>query len=289
MPINLSTRNRGIVIVKLETRAKLWEKLLLPIMLIIFISGCVGQPKGWESLRELSNNEKDRIVKIALNTPEVLKQLETNKQYKASDVDWIAIVWDNSQWSAYWRIRSEWETDPNYNLVSESAVFYPATTIVFGDPEDWQITVAVDLDTEKSVFVQECPAQKGPQIAEAKEVTFEQLFSAPEEYGGKDIVIEGYYYQGWETIVLCEELVYSGNAPGHLIPKGKMLWIENGVPREIYDSAYQQQMMGPLERYARVRIKGKFEYGGKYGHLGGLDSQIIPSEVVLVPWSPPAE
>jgi hypothetical protein len=199
------------------------------------------------------------------------------------------MVWDNSEWSADWRIRPEWETDPNYNLVSESAVFYPAVTVISGDPEVWQITVAVDLDTEKSVFIQEYPAQKGPQKAEAKEVTFEQLLSDPEEYSGKDIVIKGYYFQGWETIVLCEELVYSGNAPGHLIPNGNMLWIENGVPREIYDSAYQQQMMGPLERYAKVRIKGKFEYGGKYGHLGGFDSQTIPSEVVLVPWSPPAE
>jgi len=275
--------------VKLETKTKLWAIATLLVILLVLVSGCAEHPKGWQSPRELTDSEKDRIVKIALNTPEVLKQLETNKQYKMRDVDWIAIVWDNSQWSAYWRILPEWETDPNYSLVLESALFYPAVTISFGDPEDWQITVAVDLDTEKSVFVQEYPAQKGPQAAEVQEVTFEQLFLAPEQYSGKDIVIEGYYYQGWETIVLCEELVYSGKAPGHLIPKGKMLWIENGVPREIYDSAYQQQMMGPLEHYAKVRIKGKFEYGGKYGHLGGFDSQIIPSEVALVPWSPPAE
>ncbi|MHA2067627.1 MAG: hypothetical protein ACXABY_24960 [Candidatus Thorarchaeota archaeon] len=189
-----------------------------------------------------------------------MKQLETNKQYKMSEVDWIAIVWDNSQWSAYWRMRPEWQTDPNYNLVPESALFYPGVTVVLGDPEDWQITVAVDLDMEKSVFVQEYPAQKGPQITE-----------------------------GWETIVLCEELVYSGKAPGHLIPKGKMLWIEQGVPKEIYDNAYQQEMMGPLERYTKVRIEGKFEYGRKYGHVGGFDSQIIPLEVDLVPWSPPSE
>jgi len=130
---------------------------------------------------------------------------------------------------------------------------------------------------------------RNQQTYEIQEVTFEQLFLTPEKYNGLDILIEGYYYQGWETIVLSEDLVYSGKAPGHLIPSGKMLWIENGVPREIYDSAYQQQMMGPLEHYAKVRIKGKFEYGGKYGHLGGFDSQIIPSEVALVPWSPPAE
>ena len=127
------------------------------------------------------------------------------------------------------------------------------------------------------------------QKSKVQEVTFEQLFLAPDQYNGKDIIIEGYYYQGWETIVLSEELVYSGNAPGHLIPEGEMLWIEQGVPKEIYDNAYQQQMMGPLERYGKVIMTGKFEYGEKYGHVGGFDSQIIPLDVELVPWSPPAE
>ncbi|MFC1592915.1 hypothetical protein ACFL4C_02760 [Candidatus Omnitrophota bacterium] len=121
------------------------------------------------------------------------------------------------------------------------------------------------------------------QKSEIQEVTFEQLFLTPEKYNGKDIIIEGYYYHGWETIVLSEELVYSGNAPGHLIPDGEMLWIEQGVPKEIYDNAYHQQTMGPLERYAKVRITGKFEHGEKYGHVGGFDSQIIPFDVELVP------
>ncbi|MFC1955897.1 hypothetical protein ACFLWZ_05155 [Chloroflexota bacterium] len=127
------------------------------------------------------------------------------------------------------------------------------------------------------------------QKSEVQEVAFEQLFLAPDQYNGKDIIIEGYYYQGWETIVLSEKLVYSGYAQGHLIPDGEMLWIEQWVPKEIYDNAYQQQMMGPLERYGKVIMTGKFEYGEKYGHVGGFDSQIIPLDVELVPWSPPAE
>ncbi|MFC1958787.1 hypothetical protein ACFLV6_02610 [Chloroflexota bacterium] len=127
----------------------------------------------------------------------------------------------------------------------------------------------------------------GGKLAQVREVTFEQLFFAPDQYSGKNIVIEGYYYQGWETTVLSEKLVYSGYAPGHLIPDGEMLWIEQGVPKEIYDNAYQQQMMGPLERYGKVRVTGKFEYGGKYGHLGGYDQQITPTETIILPWSTP--
>ena len=65
-----------------------------------------------------------------------------------------------------------------------------------------------------------------------------------------------------------------------------MLWIEGGIPQEIYDSLYQQEMMGPTERYGQIRIKGKFEYGGEYGHLGQYEYQIVPAEVWLLSWTP---
>jgi len=147
---------------KSKTRKGLWAIATLLVILVPLVSGCAGHPKGWKSPRELTDIEKDRVVEIALNTPEALRQLETENKHKTTEVDWLAIVWDNSRWSAYWHIRSEWETDPNYELVSEAAVFYPAVTIRFGEPEEWLVTVAVDLGTEKAVLVQEYPARKGP-------------------------------------------------------------------------------------------------------------------------------
>ena len=111
------------------------------------------------------------------------------------------------------------------------------------------------------------------------EFSFEQWFSEPNQYNGQEITIDGYYFKGFEIIVLSEKLHYSGQAEGHLIPTGRMLWIEGGIPTEIYDSLSQQEMMGPTERYGQIRIKGKFESGGEYGHLGQYDYQIIPSEV----------
>ena len=80
---------------KSKIRKVLWVIATSLVVLVILVSGCAGHPKGWQSPRELTGSEKDIIVKIALNTPEVLNQLETNKQYKTRDVDWIAIVWDN--------------------------------------------------------------------------------------------------------------------------------------------------------------------------------------------------
>ncbi|MFC2004746.1 hypothetical protein ACFLUY_00815 [Chloroflexota bacterium] len=117
---------------------------------------------------------------------------------------------------------------------------------------------------------------------EPSEVTFEQLMADPARYDGMDIEIEGYFYHGFETIVLSERLDPSGYAEGHLVPKGSMLWIEGGIPREIYDGLHQQQMMGPSERYGRLMIKGLFEYGGEYGHLGQFEYQLKPSLVKLL-------
>lgn len=116
----------------------------------------------------------------------------------------------------------------------------------------------------------------------AQEVTFDLLFAHPDQYNGNFITIEGFYFQGFEVNVLSEKLEYSGYAPGHLIPKGRMVWIEGGIPKEVYDGLSQQQMTGPSERYGKLSMMGKFEYGGKYGHLGGYNSQIAPTEVKLL-------
>ncbi len=45
----------------------------------LLVSGCAGHPEGLKNPRELTDTEKDRVVEIALNTPEALRQLETEK------------------------------------------------------------------------------------------------------------------------------------------------------------------------------------------------------------------
>ena len=128
---------------------------------------------------------------------------------------------------------------------------------------------------------------RGAEPAQGQEVAFEQLFSAPQQYHGKIITTESFYFHGFETIVLAGALELSGYAEGHLFPEGNMLWIEGGIPVETYDRLYQQQMMGPTERYGKIRVTGKFQYGGQYGHGGAFSHQITPSQVELLPWTPP--
>jgi len=130
-------------------------------------------------------------------------------------------------------------------------------------------------------FVVGCRTESG----RAQEVTFDQLFSSPKQYHEENVVLEGYYFSGFEVQVIAEKLDYSGYAEGHLVPNGRMIWVEAGIPKVVYDELYKQEMMGPEERYGKVRLEGEFEYGGKYGHSGEYNSQITPSKVELLEWS----
>ena len=130
-----------------------------------------------------------------------------------------------------------------------------------------------------ALLVSGCTNQNSDQD---NEVTFEQLFSNPSQYSGKDITLEGFFFLGFEIMVISEELHYSGYAEGHLTPSDRMIWIEGGVPTNIYNNLYEQNMMGPLERYGKVLIKGIFEYDGQYGHLGAYEFQITPQEIQLL-------
>jgi hypothetical protein len=113
------------------------------------------------------------------------------------------------------------------------------------------------------------------------------LTSDPVRFGGEEVTVEGFYFQGFEVQVITGRLEYSGYAEGHLAPKGEMVWVEGGIPNEVNEALYIQDMMGPEERYGKVKITGEFEYKGQYGHLGAYDSRIVPSSVKLVKWSRP--
>ena len=120
-----------------------------------------------------------------------------------------------------------------------------------------------------------------------KIVTLAELLSNPDQYDGKRVLLEGFYFHGFETIVLSERLELSGYAEGHFWPQGQKIWIEgNAIPREVYDNLHKQEMMGPVERYGKLLITGRFEHGGGFGHGGGFDAQVVPSEIELLPWSP---
>ena len=48
------------------------------------------------------------------------------------------------------------------------------------------------------------------QATKIQDVTFDQLFTDPDQYDGCYVTIDGFYFNGFEIIVLSEKLEYSG-------------------------------------------------------------------------------
>jgi len=132
-----------------------------------------------KSLRWLTDAEKDRVIEIALSTPEALKRLEKENNYETR-LSWVAIVWDNSRSSEYWGLDYEWvdekvlppppEDMPRgivMSTVPESAEFYSRVVINFGEPAQWQVAVAINPDTGKVALVEENPFRAGPTPAKS--------------------------------------------------------------------------------------------------------------------------
>jgi hypothetical protein len=128
---------------------------------LLLIAGCAEAelpPEGMESLRVLTDNEKDRVMEIALNTPEALSQLEKESIYE-TELFWAAIVWNNSQCSRLTALQLG-DVEPTPRMlqgIPESAVFYPMVFIQFGEPPRWMVQIVVDLNSEKVVLTNEYP------------------------------------------------------------------------------------------------------------------------------------
>ena len=138
-----------------------------------------SHPEGMKSLRWLTDAEKDRVIEIALNTPEALRQLEKESHYE-TNLSWIAILWDSAgyEYSEYWGFEyevvrsgiprgfSQIITPDGEKIVGfrvpEEAEIYSRVTINFGEPPRWQVSVAVNPDTGKVALVEENPFRTGP-------------------------------------------------------------------------------------------------------------------------------
>ncbi len=121
-------------------------------------------------------------------------------------------------------------------------------------------------------------------------VAFTDLISNPERYNGQDITIEGYWFDGFEIVVLAERLEPSGFAAGHLQPGGAKIWIKGGLSEEVSSQLYLQSNnpTGYPAHYGKVELTGKLEYGGQYGHMNAYQYQLTVTESRLLPWTPPA-
>jgi hypothetical protein len=148
-----------------------------------------------------------------------------------------------------------------------------ATLTVIAD-QTKTITINLTLETHSTIIP-----------TNALHITFTDLISQPERYKDQFIVIDGYWFDGFEIAVLAEYLEPSSFAPGNVQPAGTLIWIQGGLSEEVSQQLYLQpdNPTGYPAHYGKVELTGKLEYGGKYGHLDSYEFQLTVYESQLLP------
>jgi hypothetical protein len=130
-----------------------------------------------ESLRWLTEEEKAKLVEIALDTPIVQERLQKESQYR-TDIGWIALYPSSrgEGYSGYWKFeyeiveigipRGEVDMSPEGSSVKivsegvpEDAEIYPDVAIFLGEPTKLIISIAIDLESWEVIFQEERPSR----------------------------------------------------------------------------------------------------------------------------------
>jgi len=142
---------------------RLWLITTLLLMISFLMVGCARHPEGLKNPKELTDIEKNRVIEIALHTPEATEWLKKESKYRTT-LAWVSIVWWRGEASEIRYLPFEKpETDPNYQLVPQEAAWYPGVVIHFGEPSQFVIQVAVDLAKGKAVDVMSSPDLSSPE------------------------------------------------------------------------------------------------------------------------------
>jgi len=120
-------------------------------------------------------------------------------------------------------------------------------------------------------------------------ITFSDLVSRADRYNGKTVTFEAFYFSGFEISALSESVGPADSGPWRIVPRGTLIWVKGGIPRELIDRLYGQTdtPSGYPERVGRLKVTGMFETGGRYGHLDAYEYQITITEAEVLEWSPP--
>jgi hypothetical protein len=120
-------------------------------------------------------------------------------------------------------------------------------------------------------------------------LTFSQLITDSKKYNGQTVTLEAFYFSGFEISALSESVGPSTSGIWRIVPKGTLVWVESGIPQGTFDKLYRQidTLSGYAESIGRLKITGKFETGGKYGHLDAYEHKIAITQAELLEWTPP--
>jgi hypothetical protein len=136
---------------------------VLLVLAVLLADGCIGHPKGIDSLRWLTDAEKERVIEIALDTPEAAGAREAYGYYEAS-LRWVAINWCFHHATDLYGLDYECVEEGIPENIPESAELYSRVDIEFGEPPRELIRVAVNPDTGKVAYVESYGLKKVPTV-----------------------------------------------------------------------------------------------------------------------------
>jgi hypothetical protein len=116
------------------------------------------------------------------------------------------------------------------------------------------------------LIVSSCATNK---TSKPKFVELVDLIAIPERYNGKNIRSNGIYVRGFECSALGVSTYKKDNAVYLTEPT---IWIES-ANIESKTNCFTMDLFPPAE-FCTIKISGIFEYGDRYGHLGGYKFQI---------------
>jgi hypothetical protein len=120
-------------------------------------------------------------------------------------------------------------------------------------------------------------------------LTFPQLIADADKYNGQTVTFEAFDFSGFEISALAASLGPSSSNPSRIVPEGDLIWIKGGITEDLFNRLYTQSdtPSGYPEHFGKVKVTGKFETGGQYGHMNAYRYQITITSAELLEWSPP--
>jgi hypothetical protein len=116
---------------------------------------------------------------------------------------------------------------------------------------------------------------------------FTLLTTHPADYNGKEVTLDAFIFTGFEISALAGGLSHPGGST-RWTPVQPLIWLAGSIPQSVLDALHTQTdtPSGYAEHFGKIRVTGKFEYGGKYGHLDAYKFRLTASTSSILAWNP---
>ena len=135
----------------------LWLAASLLVVMILVVSSCTSK-----AIKPLTDDEKNTMVEVALNHPEVSKWLEGSDVY-STEAGWVVIAWEGSQavgWYSFdYEDIKDGEPPSDIAYVTDDVTINPQLYIRVGEPVRLFVSVIFDRDRKEVLAVELQPGR----------------------------------------------------------------------------------------------------------------------------------